>query len=172
MQPMLAAKTLRWCLFLALSISIGLAAADEHDSASAQLLAASSSTALSAPHATCIASLLQRIVEDAGVHGSQRLYLGPPIEENGGVVVRVYWQEARAILLIDTAIECNDNGELHEASDLGWYRPKARIDLDTDVVATPDDVGGSTYLVDKPWADAVIAECLKSAPLIIEPSSR
>jgi hypothetical protein len=132
----------------------------------------SSAAVQRASHKSCVARLLRRIVEDADVRDPQRLYIGSPIEDNGSTIVRVYWQEARAILLIDIAVEGGDDCELNEASDLGWYRAKARIDLDTDVVPTADDIGGSSYLVDKPWVDTVVADCLKSAPLVIEPSAR
>ncbi len=38
---------------------------------------------------------------------------------------------------------------------LGWYRTRARIDLDTDVVPTSDDISGSAYLVDRVWVARV-----------------
>ncbi|MBP6750698.1 MAG: hypothetical protein KA144_13750 [Xanthomonadaceae bacterium] len=119
----------------------------------------------------CIAALLRRIVEDdPAARGPQRLYVGLRTRENAADVVRVYWPQAHAILLIDPAMACGDDGALAPDLDLGWYRTKARIDLKTDVVATPEEIAGSTYLVDRAWVDAVIAESLRSEPLTIVPT--
>lgn len=129
------------------------------------------------PEFRCVAALLQAIVDDADSRGPQRLYLGPMEGEGTTAFVRVYWPEARAILLIDWPASCNDEGmqiedmQIENAA-LGWYRTKARIDLDTDVVPTPDDIGGSTYLVDRPWVDGVIAACMQGYLLVIRPSVR
>lgn len=122
---------------------------------------------------TCVAALLRRIVDDdTSIRGPQRLYVGPRRTERATAVVRVYWPQAHAILLIDPATVCGDDGLPATDIDPGWYRTKARIDLDTDVVATPEDIAGSTYLVDRAWADAVIAECLRSEPLTIVPTKK
>ena len=86
--------------------------------------------------------------------------------------MRVYWPEARAILLIDWPTSCSEEDMRIDDAALGWYRTKARIDLDTDVVPTPDDIGGSTYLVDRPWVERVIAACKQGYRLMIEPSAR
>ena len=127
------------------------------------------------PQFRCVAALLQRIVDDAHSRGRQRLYIGP-IERSGGeegdAFVRVYWPQQRAILLIDWPATCTDADLRIDAAALGWYRTKARIDLDTDVVPTPEDIHGSTYLVDKPWVDRVIAQCLAGETRVIRPSGK
>lgn len=128
------------------------------------------------PHFPCVVALLERIVDDAQAHGPQRLYVGPwadPREQGGaGAVVRVYWPGDNAILLIDWPASCGEEDMRIDDAALGWYRTKARIDLDTDVVATPDDVGGSTYLVDRGWVDGVVAACRRGHLLVVEPRAR
>lgn len=125
------------------------------------------------PQFRCVAALLQRIVDDAHSRGRQRLYIGP-IErsdgDNGDAFVRVYWPQQHAILLIDWPATCGDEDLRIDDAALGWYRTKARIDLDTDVVPTPEDIGGSTYLVDRAWVDRVIAACRAGHRLVIVPS--
>jgi hypothetical protein len=136
-----------------------------------------------APYFPCVASLLQRIVDAEHVVEPQRLSLASSAGADGSTVVRVYWPQARAILLIDPAMACDrdsedgrndnaqhDNAQHDDEQDLDWYGTKARIDLDTDVVATADDIAGSTYLVDRPWVDAVIAACLNGHGLVVVPS--
>lgn len=124
------------------------------------------------PEFRCVAALLQAIVDDAGSRGPQRLYIGRMEREGAAAFVRVYWPESRAILLIDWPKSCSDEDMRIDDAALGWYRTKARIDLDTDVVPTPDDIGGSTYLVDRPWVERVIAACKQGYRLMIEPSVR
>lgn len=128
------------------------------------------------PHFPCVVALLERIVEDAQARGPQRLYVGPwadPREQGGAnAVVRVYWPEQNAILLIDWPASCREEDMRIDDAALGWYRTRARIDLDSDVVPTPDDVGGSTYLVDRAWVDRVIAACRRGHLLVVEPRSR
>ena len=121
----------------------------------------------------CIAALLRRIVEDdPAARGPQRLYVDPRPTENATHVVRVYWPQARAILLIDPRMACGVDGTPPADIDLIWYRTKARIELETDVVATPEEIAGSTYLVDRAWVDAVVAECLRDEPLTIIPTKK
>ena len=123
------------------------------------------------PEFRCVAALLQRIVDDARSRSRQRLYIGPVERgDGGGAFVRVYWPQQRAILLIDWPATCRDEDLRIDDAALGWYRTKARIDLDTDVVPTPEDIGGSTYLVDRAWVDRVITACRAGHRLVIVPS--
>lgn len=122
------------------------------------------------PGFRCVDALLRAIVDDVHPRVPQHLHLGPVEEHDSGAFLRVYWPQQHAILLIDWPATCTD-ADLHiDDAALGWYRTKARIDLDTDVVPTPDDIHGSTYLVDKPWVDRVIAECLAGETRVIRPS--
>lgn len=120
----------------------------------------------------CVAALLQRIVDDAASRGPQSLYIGPIEQEGATALVRVYWPQARAILLIDWPASCSDEDKPIDDAALGWYRTKARIDLETEVVPTPEDIAGSTYLVDRPWVDRVVAACRRGHLLVIEPRVR
>ncbi|NOT87441.1 MAG: hypothetical protein HOP03_04580 [Lysobacter sp.] len=122
------------------------------------------------PQFRCVAALLQKIVDDAASRGPQRLYIGPIEQDGAAAFVRVYWPQARVILLIDWPASCSGEDMRIDDAALGWYRTKARIELDTDVVATVDEVAGSTYLVDRPWVDAVIAACLNGHALVVTPS--
>ena len=124
------------------------------------------------PGFRCVDALLRRIVDDVHPRTPQRLHLGPVEASESGAFLRVYWPQQRAILLIDWPATCTDADLRIDDLQLGWYRTKARIDLDTDVVPTPDDIHGSTYLVDKPWVDRVIAQCLAGETRVIRPSRR
>jgi hypothetical protein len=122
------------------------------------------------PGFRCVDALLRAIVADVHPRVPQRLHLAPVETGDGGDFLRVYWPQQHAILLIDWPATCTD-ADLHiDDLQLGWYRTKARIDLDTDVVPTPEDIHGSTYLVDKPWVDGVIAQCLAGETRVIRPS--
>ena len=123
------------------------------------------------PQFRCVAALLQKIVDDAASRGPQSLYIGPIEQEGAAALVRVYWPQAHAILLIDWPASCSDEDMRIDDAVLGWYRTKARIDLDTEVVPTPDDIGGSTYLVDRPWVDRVIAACKAGLVWVVRPAA-
>lgn len=132
----------------------------------------SDSTALERhPQFRCVAALLQKIVDDAGSRGPQSLYIGPIEQEAATAQVRVYWPQARAILLVDWPASCSDADMRIDDAALGWYRTKARIDLDTDVVPTPDDIGGSSYLVDRPWVERVIDACRAGLVWVVRPAA-
>lgn len=122
------------------------------------------------PQFRCVAALLQKIVDDAAGRGPQSLHISPIEHEGAAPFVRVYWPQSHAILLIDWPSSCSDEDMRIDDAALGWYRTKARIDLETDVVPSPDDIGGSTYLVDRPWVDTVIAACLNGHALVLVPS--
>ncbi|MFZ5636111.1 MAG: hypothetical protein ACOY82_05935 [Pseudomonadota bacterium] len=124
------------------------------------------------PHFRCVFKLLERVVEDAGVHAPQRLYVGPLEQSDSGALVRVYWPQDNAILLVDWPASCGEEDLRIDDAALGWYRTKARIDLDTDVVPTPEDIGGSAYLVDRTWVDRVIADCRAGELLVISSPAR
>ena len=70
-----------------------------------------------------------------------------------------YWREGNSILLLTHFTPTFEAGK--ETTDYGWLEHKARIDLHKDVVPTVQDVGWSTYLVDKAWADRIVKACVK-----------
>ncbi|MBN8214199.1 MAG: hypothetical protein J0M09_14845 [Xanthomonadales bacterium] len=124
------------------------------------------------PQFRCVAALLQRIVDDAASRDPQSLYIGPIEREGATALVRVYWPQARAILLIDWPASCSGEDMRIDDAALGWYRTKARIDLETEVVPTSEEIAGSTYLVDRAWVDRVVAACRRGHLLVIEPRVR
>ncbi len=73
-------------------------------------------------------------------------------EARPSVSAIVFWQEADDIqgygpgYLDEPVGGLNTLGALH-------------VDLATGVVPTPDDVGGSTYLVDRAWVDRLLRQC-------------
>ncbi|UZW60507.1 hypothetical protein [Lysobacter enzymogenes] len=114
------------------------------------------------PDWPCLASLLQQIVDDQGARGVNALHIGRVVREDddGNDFVRVYWPRRRAILLVSLNRNgCADPDYRYDSLGLGWYRTKARIDLDHHVRATEAEISGSSFLVTRAWADAVIAEC-------------
>ena len=124
------------------------------------------------PQFRCVAALLQTIVDDADSRGPQSLHIGPIEQEGAAALVRVYWPQAHAILLVDWPASCGEGDMRIDDAALGWYRTKARIDLDTEVVPTSEEIAGSTYLVDRAWVDRVVAACRRGHLLVIEPRVR
>lgn len=73
--------------------------------------------------------------------------------------VYIYWMTGNSILIVDIPSKRLEN--------YYWYESKARIDLNTDVVPTADDIGGSTYLTSSDWVEERIKECLNGKKFII-----
>lgn len=74
--------------------------------------------------------------------------------EDGSTLAWVHWQEGRMLLLWE--------GSDPEAREDALVRSRRQLSLDTDVVPTEDEVHGSTYLLTKPWVDALLADCARA----------
>ena len=74
-------------------------------------------------------------------------------------LVYIYWMTGNSILIVDLPTK--------RLEDYSWYESKARIDLNSDVVPTADDIHGSTYLTDSVWVEERIKECLSGEKFII-----
>ncbi|MFK3648248.1 hypothetical protein ACI2IY_07375 [Lysobacter enzymogenes] len=147
----------------ALACALALAAPARADAAEGYTPAdASLSEPRAHPDWPCLSSLLQQIVDDQGERGVNVLHIGRVVRRagDGDDFVRVYWPRQRAILLVSLNRNgCADPAYRYDSLGLGWYRTKARIDLDSHVRETEAEVSGSSFLVTRAWTDAVIAEC-------------
>jgi hypothetical protein len=106
---------------------------------------------------------LQGFVSQVSKNDIDFFYASQP---NEGTVY-IYWMTGNSILIVDVPTKRLEN--------YSWYESKARIDLNSDVVPTADDIGGSTYLTDADWVQERIKECLNGKKFIIrkaEGSSR
>ncbi len=73
--------------------------------------------------------------------------------------VYIYWMTGNSILIVDVPTK--------RLEDYAWYESKARIDLNSDVVPTADDIRGSTYLTDSDWVEERLKECLNGKKFTI-----
>lgn len=69
----------------------------------------------------------------------------------------VYWKEDKSIIDIFLPVPMIDGNYNY-----GYLYTKLRTDLVKDVVPTEKDVGGSSFLVTKQWADAAVNDCKSS----------
>jgi hypothetical protein len=116
---------------------------------------------------SCVQDRLQMLVDRHG-HGTKTidLFVSKVLNDHGQFV-RVYWPQDNSIVTMQIDhLECKSKSTAEIQEVLEWLETKGRIDLQKDVVPTLDDVGSSTYLVDKPWVDAVIDDCKKNGKLI------
>ena len=79
--------------------------------------------------------------------------------------LNVYWEEGHCILFPEKPLDSidPDNDFYFDY----WEYTKKGINLKTDVVPTPEDVMGSSFLVDKPFVDDLIKKCKESGDKII-----
>ena len=110
----------------------------------------------------CIAAAAQQIVDHRGKPGKHTLYISRFAVDDPSFV-RVYWpRDGSIIILFLDNLSCTQSGGPIDDDFLWWYDRKARIDLKTDIVPNDEDKHGSSYLVDKPWAEAVISDCKRN----------
>jgi len=89
-------------------------------------------------------------------------YISLPIQPPNGVEPEcsyAYWMTGNLIIILSLPVRAK--------ADYYWYRFKASVDLKNDIVPTPDDIGGSTYLTDSKWVEGKIADCLASGHKVI-----
>lgn len=98
---------------------------------------------------------LQGFVSQVSKNDLDFFYASQPKEGT----VYIYWMTGNSILIVDLPTKRLEN--------YTWYESKARIDLNSDVVPTADDIGGSTYLTDSDWVEERIKECLNGEKFII-----
>lgn len=113
------------------------------------------------PAYPCLVNLLQQLLDADGPGGANTFHIGRVIERPGQDHdgVRVYWPRSQAILLVQLdRAGCADPRQRYDELALGWYQGKARIDLRRDVVADEAAMSGSSFLVSRPWVEAVIGE--------------
>jgi hypothetical protein len=98
---------------------------------------------------------LQGFVSEVSNNKIDFFYAAPPKEDH----VYVYWMTGNSILIVRLPTERLEN--------YSWYESKARIDLNSDVVPTADDIRGSTYLTSSDWVEERLKECLNGKKFII-----
>lgn len=102
-----------------------------------------------------LGDFLQGFVSEISKNDIDFFYASPPKDDH----VYVYWMTGNSILIVNLPTERLENYD--------WYDYKARIDLNTDVIPTADDIGGSTYLTSSDWVEERLKECLNGKKYII-----
>ena len=106
------------------------------------------------PYLPGIQEFLQGYVDAEATNQLNFFYVAPVHKNHGRAYAYAYWMTGNSILILDLPI-----GKME---DYFWYWYKARVDLATDLVPTGEDIAGSTYLVDAPWAENIIRDSLQS----------
>jgi hypothetical protein len=101
---------------------------------------------------------LNQFIDGYGKRGINRIFVAKVKNDDGTEDLFGYWKEDNSILILYHFNPCDDDDDKKLC--YSWAYDKARVDLRTDVVPTEDDIKGSTYLVDKPWADRIVKACL------------
>jgi hypothetical protein len=102
--------------------------------------------------------VLRGFIQRYGRTHVNRVFVAKVDSGDGSMFLYGYWPEGHSILLLGHFQPTFDGQR--ETTDYGWLEYKTRTDLRTDVVPTVNDVGGSSYLVDKPWTKRIITACV------------
>lgn len=92
---------------------------------------------------------LERFVAASHARNADLCVVAYPGRAGGAPHAWIVWPGRRALVLWEPTADHTDNLMLSRR----W------LDLDRDVVATDDDVAGSTYLVTRAWVDQTVADC-------------
>ena len=118
------------------------------------------------PSSACpLPELLKNLARDDGATGKQTFLTPAKV----GSAAWVYWVEKRALLLVGEPAP-------DQAASI-CQRPQVvvsrQLDLKTDVVDTPEQVGSSTYLVTRSWAADTIFKLANEGKVVaVEPKKR
>jgi hypothetical protein len=90
------------------------------------------------------------------------VYVSNVAKDERGEFAYAYWKEDKSItiLRIPLTVPLQDDSPPYY-----WLTTKARIDLQTDVVPTKDDMGGSSFLVDRAWVNSILKRCVNGVRL-------
>ncbi len=90
------------------------------------------------------------------------IHVSKIIHDGDGKYAYACWEEDNSITILHLPLMLplkKNSGEYY------WLRSKARVDLETGVVPKKEDIGGSSFLVDKDWVDEITRLCLAGSKL-------
>lgn len=112
-----------------------------------------------------IVATMSAIVKYTGRESKKNsIYVSNVNNQNGKDLAYAYWKEDNSITILSLPLSV----PLRKgSSEYYWLRSKARIDLKKGVVKSERDVGGSTYLVSRAWANKIKAQCLNGIRIML-----
>ena len=108
---------------------------------------------------------LNGFIDRYGKRRVNRIFVAKVQNDGGEEFLYGFWKEDNSILLIGHFARYYGDGK--DQTDYEWLHRRARVDLRTGVVPTEKDIGASTFLVDKPWADKIVKACLTKGHIVV-----
>jgi hypothetical protein len=99
-----------------------------------------------------IVATLKELVAREGKLRRNTFFIADVRREDGRDYSYAYWKEDKSIIILHLPLE-------KESASYEWLYGKARVDLETDVVPTREDIGGSSFLVDRAWVNKILKQC-------------
>lgn len=104
------------------------------------------------PNFAGIVATLKELAAREGRTRRNTFFIADVWREDGRDYSYAYWKEDKSIIILQLPLE-------KESASYDWLYGKARVDLETDVVPTQEDIGGSSFLVDREWVNKILKEC-------------
>ncbi len=118
------------------------------------------------PNFSGIIATLKELVAREGKVRRHTFFIADVRQEDGREYSYAYWKEDKSIIILHLPLE-------KEGASYEWLYGKARVDLETDVVPTQEDIGGSSFLVDRAWVNKILKECAGGFKLsVVKPRAR
>lgn len=118
------------------------------------------------PNFSGIVATLKELVAREGKARRNTFFIADVRQEDGQDYSYAYWKQDKSIIILHLPLE-------EESASYEWLYRKARVDLETDVVPTQEDVGGSSFLVDRAWVNKILKECASGFKLsVVKPRGK
>ena len=112
------------------------------------------------PNFSGIVATLKELVVREGKVRRNTFFIADVRREDGRDYSFAYWKEDKSIITLHLPLE-------KESASYEWLYGKARVDLETDVVLRREDIGGSSFLVDRAWVNKILKECARGFKLSV-----
>jgi hypothetical protein len=103
---------------------------------------------------------LKGLIAREGKAKRNTILVSEVFREEGREYLYAYWKEDKSIIILHLPLE-------KDSANYEWLYSKARVDLETDIVPTQEDIGGSSFLVDRPWVNRILKKCHSGYRLMI-----
>ena len=107
-----------------------------------------------------VVATLKELVAREGKAERNTLLVSEILREEGREYSYAYWKEDKSIIILHLPLA-------KDSASYEWLYGKARVDLETDIVPTQGEIGGSSFLVDRSWVDSILKKCARGYRLSV-----
>lgn len=112
-----------------------------------------------------VVATLKELIAREGKSKRNTIFISEVFQEDGREYSYAYWKEDKSIIILHLPLE-------KDSASYDWLYGKARVDLELDVVPTQEDIGGSSFLVNRVWVNRILKKCVSGYRLVVKTPSK